>query len=207
MVAGEHSHSPERPTTLDLLRETGAVLTGHFLLTSGYHSRVYIRCAQLLQYPEYAETVGAALADVFLEEKSQVVVGPAIGAIVLSHLIGNRLRTRSLFAERGNDKLLTFRRGFFLNAGERTLICDDVVESGRSLGEVIKIVETAGAVIVGIGALVDRRRSGVTFNYPFHALTRFQAPVYSPQDCPLCAEGVPLVAPGSRFLDVKGDRK
>jgi len=162
----------------------------------------------LLQYPQYAEVVGRTIAEPFRSLEPEVVLGPAMGGILLSQAVARYLGVRGIFAERGEDRRMTLRRGFALNPRERVLLCDDVVESGRSLNEVLEIVKDWGAVTVGIGVIVDRRRIGVAFDIPFHALERLEAKIYAPQECPLCVEGVPLVAPGSRFLsgtDQKAD--
>ena len=139
---------------LDLLREHGALQQGHFLLSSGMHSSHYIQCALLLQYPELTARVCAALAEPFRSEEVQVVLGPAIGAVVLAYETARQLRARALWAERSEGRM-TLRRSFALSAGERVLVVEDVVTTGGSAKEVAALAERAGAVVVGVAAIVD----------------------------------------------------
>lgn len=182
---------------LDLLREHGAVQQGHFLLSSGMHSSHYIQCALLLQYPELTARVCAALAEPFRSDGVQTVLGPAIGAVVLAYETARQLRARALWAERSEGRM-TLRRSFALSAGERVLVVEDVVTTGGSAKEVAALAERAGAVVVGVAAIVDRSAGGHGLRWRFEPLVRLDVEAYLPPLCPLCREGVPVVKPGSR---------
>lgn len=180
-----------------LLEETGALHTGHFLLSSGRHSPQYIQCAQLLQYPEHAALVCAALADRFHSARVEVVIGPAMGGVIVAHEVGRRLGARVLFAERLNGRF-ALRRSFDVRPGERVLIVEDVVTTGGSIREVADLMLQAGGEIVGMGTLVDRTGGDSEFTWRFEALTALTVPTYAHTDCPQCAAGLPFDKPGSR---------
>lgn len=182
---------------VDLLREHGALQQGHFLLSSGMHSSHYIQCALLLQYPDLTARVCAALAEPFRSEEVQAVVGPAIGAVVLAYETARQLRARALWAERSEGRM-SLRRSFTLSPGERVLVVEDVVTTGGSAKEVAAVAERAGAVVVGVAAIVDRSSGGHGLRWRFEPLVRLDVEAYLPPLCPLCREGVPLVKPGSR---------
>lgn len=182
---------------LDLLRETGALLEGHFLLSSGLHSEHYFQCARLLQHPDRAAEVGRLLGDACRPFKPQLVVAPALGGIIVAHEVGRALSTRALFAERV-EGTLQFRRGFTIERGERVLVVEDVVTTGRSTMETVEAVGKCGGEVVGLGAIVDRS-GGLDLPHPFESLLGLRTPAFEPRDCPLCLEGSrPLVKPGSR---------
>lgn len=181
-----------------LFESTGAVLKGHFLLSSGLHSPVYIQCAKLLQHPDLAERVCRALAGkVRGLGPVQAVVGPALGGIVVAYELARALGVRGMFAERDNGRMC-LRRGFEVSPGERVLIAEDVVTTGRSSLEVAEVVRAAGGNPVGIACLVDRRPDATEPKLPVISLLRIELETFSPEECPLCREGVPLVKPGSR---------
>ena len=182
---------------LDLFRQSGALLEGHFRLTSGLHSERYLQSALVLQYPELAETLGRALAERVSALQPSAVLSPALGGIVIGQEVGRALGVRALFAER-QEGTLTLRRGFTLGPSERVLIVEDVVTTGGSTMETARVAEAAGAHVVGAAAIVDRRSAGVVFELPLHPLVRLDVPTYEPDACPLCARGVPVVKPGSR---------
>lgn len=182
---------------MKIFHDCGALLEGHFLLTSGLHSNRYIQCARVLQYPDIASTLGAELAAFFRDLRVNVVVGPAIGGILVAQEVARALKTRALFAER-EQGVMALRRGFAVERGERVVVVEDVVTTGGSTREVIKVMEDYGAEVVGIGALVDRHTGALDFEVPFHALLRLEIATFSPESCPLCREGLPLVKPGSR---------
>jgi len=182
---------------LQLLRETGALLEGHFLLSSGLHSERYFQCARLLQHPGPAAEVGRAIAEACRSLKPEVVAAPALGGIIVAHEVGRALSRRAVFAERV-DGTLHFRRGFAIEAGERVLVVEDVVTTGRSTLETVEAVRLQGGEVVGIGAVVDRS-GGLDLPCTFHPLLGLRTPSFEPRDCPLCLEGsAPLVKPGSR---------
>ncbi|MFO0985287.1 MAG: orotate phosphoribosyltransferase [Planctomycetota bacterium] len=179
-----------------LLRESGAFLDGHFQLSSGNHSDRYVQCAQLLQHPVRAGLIGAALGRLFEQEQVDVVIGPALGGVLVAHEVARYLGTRALFAERQGAELV-LRRGFALHPGERVLVVEDVVTSGGSALEVVRIVKQSGAEVAGVGAIIDRG-GGASLPQPFRALLQVPFAHFAPDQCPLCQKGIPVVKPGSR---------
>lgn len=182
---------------LSVFQKTGALLEGHFQLTSGLHSPRYLQCALVLQHPEYAEWVGRALAAHFSDEDLSAVVAPAIGGIVVAHETARALGVRALFTER-EAGAMKLRRGFYINAGERVLVVEDVVTTGGSTRETIEAVVNAGGVVAGAGSVVDRSGGAVDVGARRVALLTLEVPAYDPADCPLCEQGSPAVKPGSR---------
>jgi len=182
---------------LDRFRRIGALLDGHFRLTSGLHSPGYMQSALVLQYPREAEACGAAIAAQVGYLAAQVVLSPALGGIVIGHEVGRALGVRAIFAER-QDGRLALRRGFTMTAGERVLVVEDVVTTGGSTRETIDVARAAGAEVVGAAAIVDRSGGHQELGVPFHALATIALPTYQPDICPLCAAGIPVVKPGSR---------
>lgn len=182
---------------LSLLRETGALLEGHFLLSSGLHSERYFQCARLLQHPALAAEVGKALADACADLGAESVASPALGGVIIGHETGRALGTRAFFVERQDGKL-SLRRGFELRPGERILITEDVVTTGRSSLEAADAIGAAGGEVVGLGAIVDRS-GGLDLPFPFRSLLGLKTPAFEPRDCPFCLKGErSLTKPGSR---------
>lgn len=183
---------------LDRFRGHGALLEGHFRLSSGLHSPQYLQSALVLQHPRQAEALGGELAGRVRELGVAVVLSPAMGGIVIGHEVGRALGVRAMFAER-QDGELTLRRGFALAPGERVFVAEDVVTTGRSTRETIAVARAAGADVVGTGAIIDRSGAGGQgLDVPFVALTRLEVPTHEPGSCPLCAAGTPIEKPGSR---------
>jgi orotate phosphoribosyltransferase len=182
---------------LDLFKTVGALLEGHFRLTSGLHSPGYLQCALVLQHPQHAESCGAAIAARVQDLGVQAVVSPAIGGIVIGHEAGRALAVRAIFAER-QDGALTLRRGFALAPGERVLVVEDVVTTGGSTRETIDVVRAAGGVVVAAASVIDRSGGDQQLDVPYHALATIALPTYDPAACPMCAQGQPVVKPGSR---------
>ena len=179
-----------------LLVKTGAIMDGHFLLTSGLHSPHYVEKFNVLQHPAYTAQLCAAMAEKFKDAQIETVVGPVTGGILLAHETGKSLGTRAIFTERVDGKM-TFRRGFSLRAGERVLIVEDIVTTGGSIKEVIKVVKAAGAVPVAVSMLVDRSGGKADFgDVPSTALLTMDVETYAPETCPLCAKGVPMTKRG-----------
>ena len=182
---------------LTIFRRSGALLEGHFRLSSGLHSPGYLQCALVLQYPREAEALGAALGTIVRSLGAQAVLSPALGGIVIGQEVGRALGVRAIFAERA-DGALTLRRGFTLDAGEKVLVVEDVVTTGGSTRETMDVARQAGAVVVGACAIVDRSGGKQGLDVPFHSLLPMDVKTYQPDDCPLCKQGVPVVKPGSR---------
>ena len=182
---------------LDRFRKAGALLEGHFRLTSGRHSPGYLQCALVLQHPREAEACGAAIAGRVRALGAQAVLSPALGGIVIGQEVARALGVRAIFAER-QDGTLTLRRGFTLSPGERVLVVEDVVTTGGSTQETIEVARAAGAQVVGAAAIIDRSGGQQRIDVPFLALATVALPTYEPAACPLCAAGQPVVKPGSR---------
>ena len=182
---------------LQRFREVGALLEGHFQLSSGLHSCGYLQCALVLQYPAHAEALGAALADRARALKPTVVLSPALGGVVIGQEVARALNVRGMFAER-RDGALTLRRGFTLGPSERVLVVEDVVTTGGSTRETIAVARAGGAQVIGAVSVIDRSGSSAEFDVPFHALATVSWPARAPAVCPQCAEGLPVVKPGSR---------
>lgn len=178
-----------------LLERRGAILRGHFRLTSGRHSNLYVQKARLLEHPESTMVIAREMASWY--EDVQVVVAPAVGAIALGFAVALAAGARSLFAERADGRM-TLRRGFEVAAGERALVVEDIVTTGGSAHEVYELVGRTGAERLGVAALVDRSAGRLAF--PLRSLVRIAADTWSAEECPLCGAGTPMDAPGSRFL-------
>ena len=179
-----------------LLVKTGAIMDGHFLLTSGLHSPHYVEKFNVLQHPAYTAQLCAAMAEKFKDAQIETVVGPVTGGILLAHETGKSLGTRAIFTERVDGKM-TFRRGFSLHAGERVLIVEDIVTTGWSIKEVIEVVKAAGAIAVAVSMLVDRSGGKADFgDVPAAALLTMDVETYAPESCPLCAKGIPMTKRG-----------
>jgi orotate phosphoribosyltransferase len=187
---------------LDLFRRSGALLEGHFRLSSGLHSPGYLQCALVLQYPEHAAMLGAAIAELARSLRPSAVLSPALGGIVIGHEVARALGARALFAERA-DGVLSLRRGFSLGDAERVLVVEDVVTTGGSTRETMQVARAAGATVMGAGAIVDRSGGTSALDVPLHALLAISLPTYDPDQCPLCAQGLPIAKPGSRPLPVR----
>jgi orotate phosphoribosyltransferase len=183
---------------MKLLEETEAHLQGHFLLSSGLHSDHYFQCARLLQYPDKAEAVGRELASRFEGEGIRAVVSPAMGGIVIGQETARGLGVRHVFGERGKDDQMTLRRGFELAPGERVLLVEDVVTTGKSILELKDVVEKTGAEVFAFASIVDRANNQVQFPKKWEALTKVKVNTWKPEECPLCKKGIAVVKPGSR---------
>jgi orotate phosphoribosyltransferase len=182
---------------LDLFRRVGALLDGHFRLTSGLHSSGYLQCALVLQHPLEAERCGRAIADRVRGFEVTVVLSPALGGIVIGQEVARALGVRAIFAER-QDGCLTLRRGFSLTPADRVLVVEDVVTTGGSTRETIDVARAAGAQVVGAASIIDRSGGRQQLDVPYYALASVALPTWDPAVCPLCAAGTPAVKPGSR---------
>jgi orotate phosphoribosyltransferase len=182
---------------LDLFRQSGALLEGHFRLSSGLHSDRYLQSALVLQHPDFAEQLGQALAHRLEHLQPTAVLSPALGGIVIGQEVGRALQIRALFAER-QDGTLTLRRGFTLSPSDRVVVIEDVITTGGSTRETIAVAEAAGAQVSAAGAIIDRGADPGRLNIPLQALVRMEVPAYPPESCPLCAKGLAVIKPGSR---------
>lgn len=180
----------------EMMRESGAHLEGHFRLTSGYHSGDYIQCALLLRYPRYASFAGEALAERVRKYSPDLIASPAIGGIVIGHEVARALDIPFIFCER-REGTMTLSR-FPMPSGKRVVVIEDVITTGVSSGEVGHVLESGGALWAGTGAVIDRSGGTSSLPHPPEALWRVLFPVWSPEKCPLCKQGLPVVKPGSR---------
>ena len=185
---------------VELMEKSGALLTGHFKLSSGLHSGKYIQCARLLEDPARAEYAGRRLAEALTAELGDdgpdLVVSPALGGVIIGHEVARAMGVRFFFTERADGKM-ALRRGFGIDGGERAVVVEDVVTTGGSTREVIAAVEEAGGRVAAVGSIVNRG-ADVDFGVPFVSLHQDEITNHDPGDCPMCREGRPLVKPGSR---------
>jgi len=181
--------------------EAGAIQKGHFKLTSGVHSDTYIQCAQIMQHPEFMHNLCSELGKKFRGDDIDVIVGPAIGGIIMAHVMARVLGpwVRAIFTERENGKM-TLRRSFEIKEGEKVLVVEDVTTTGSSVREVIDIVNSRQGKVVGVGVLIDRSGGKVDFRIKTEKLLTVDIKTYLPEECPLCKKGIPAVKPGSREL-------
>ena len=182
---------------LELMEELGALHSGHFLLSSGLHSDRYFQCARILQFPELARELGAAMGSFFPDLAIDLVVSPAMGGILIGHEVARALGRRFVFSERKDGEMM-IRRGFTMEKGEKVVIAEDVVTRGTSLLEVIDVVEKAGGEVVGLTSIIDRTSGEVELPLPLHSLAKVVVQTWEADGCPLCKSGAELVKPGSR---------
>lgn len=181
--------------------QAGAIQKGHFKLTSGVHSDTYIQCAQVMQHPEFMHNLCSELGRKFRGDDVDVIVGPAIGGIIMAHVMARVLGpwVRAIFTERENGKM-TLRRSFKINQGEKVLVVEDVTTTGSSVREVMDIVKSRQGKVVGVGVLIDRSGGKVDFGIKTEKLLTVDIKTYLPEECPLCKKGIPVAKPGSREL-------
>jgi orotate phosphoribosyltransferase len=186
---------------IDAFKKSEALLTGHFKLTSGFHSNQYLQCAKVLQYPEFAMLFGAELIKrIPVKDQVTCVIGPAIGGITFAYEVGRQLGKKTFFGERENG-VMTFRRGFKVTPTDKVLVVEDVITTGGSVKEIVDLVKQNGAQVVAIGSIVDRSNGKADFGgIPYYSLLSLDVIKYDPNDCPLCKQGVPLYQPGSRYI-------
>lgn len=186
---------------MKILKEAGVLLEGHFRLTSGRHSNKYLQCAKIFRNTKYSEELCAALAEQFKNDKVQIVIGPAMGAVQMAYEVSRPLHCENFFTERDEEGKMALRRGFAVNPGDRVLVVEDVVTTGGSVREVIDLVKAAGGVVVGVGSIVDRTGGKIDFGVPFKAVISVDVESWEPENCPLCKAGAPApVKPGSRKI-------
>ena len=185
--------------TLDvrqLLEETGALLTGHFRLSSGLHSPNYVQCARLLEHPRNAKALGEALAA--RVSKVDKIVAPALGGVIIGYTVAQALDVPFVFTER-KDGAMTLRRGFTIREGERIVIVEDVVTTGKSTRETMDVITQHGGSVVGFASILNRSGKDNPFEKPYESLLAFDLAAYEADRCPLCSQEIPLDAPGSRY--------
>ena len=183
---------------MQILTETGAYQSGHFKLSSGLHSGNYIQCSQLLKFPRIAEKVCAEIGELFKDENIEMVVGPAIGGILVAYEVGRALNVPAIFAERENG-VMTLRRGFHVEPGTRCLVTEDVLTTGGSVQEVVELLQSKGAEVVAATSIIDRTPGNtIKLKVPFKSLIQLSFPTHNPEECPMCKEGMPIQKPGSR---------
>ncbi len=181
----------------EILKESGVLLNGHFLLASGKHSDRYLQCARVLQYPGFSEELISIMADAFKDEKIDAVIGPATGGIIIAYELARQLKTVNLFTERVEGKM-ALRRSFELKKGARVVIAEDVITTGGSVFEVIEIAKEYGCEIVGVGVLVDRSNGTIDFGTKLVSCYKTFVEAYEADNCPVCKEGkIPVVKPGT----------
>jgi orotate phosphoribosyltransferase len=193
--------TPQGTDTLELFRQTGAYLNGHFRLTSGLHSSEYLQCALVLQYPQHAAQLGGQLADALraiIAEPPAVIASPALGGLIIGHEVARDFGARFLFTERDSNGKMTLRRGFQVTPGDRVVVIEDVVTTGGSTADVVNVLRAAGAAVLGAGSIIDRSGGRAGVGVPRTALATLEVSAWDPAACPLCAQGMPLVKPGSR---------
>ena len=184
---------------IDILKECDALLEGHFLLSSGRHSDKYCQCAKLLQYPDKAEKVLKVVSEKLKDVEFDLVVGPAMGGIVVAYELARQLKKPGIFSER-QDGVMTLRRGFEIKKGQKVIISEDVITTGKSSLEVVKLIEELGGEVIGLSCIVDRRDENVKLPYPIYSAVKIDVKSYDSETCPLCKEGIPYVKPGSRNI-------
>lgn len=185
---------------LSIFRKTGALLDGHFILTSGYHSPQYFQCAKVLQFPEYNQMFSSEIAGHFRNKKIDVVISPAVGGIVLGTEVGRQLNARTIFAERENG-VMNLRRGFDLKENENVLVCEDVVTTGGSVFEVIDLVKAYKAILSGVGYIVDRSGGQVNFGIEQFSFIQMEVIKFKKDEIPEWLAKIPVTKPGSRSLN------
>jgi orotate phosphoribosyltransferase len=208
----------KREELMAMFESAGAIRHGHFELSSGLHSGMYVQCALVLQYPRFAEKLGRNLASLFDDIELDAVVSPAMGGLIIGHEVARALPegrsygdgpvgagVPAIFVERDANGTMTMRRGFSLRDGQHVLVVEDVWTTGESTREAMRVVEAAGGRVVAAGALIDRSGGALKLGVPAKALLDLAIKSYAAKDCPLCAEGSVAVKPGSRFVRAGGD--
>ena len=188
-----------REEVVEIFEKTGVLQEGHFKLSSGLHSDKYLQCAQVLQYPVQAQKLADELADRFSDIEIDVVVGPAMGGVTLSYAVGLAMGKKTIFTEREEGDM-TLRRGFKLNSGDKVLVVDDVLTTGKSVNEVIEVLDQEGAELAGVATLVDRSGGEIEFSAPVKSLLAVDVTAYEPEECPMCEAGKKIDKPGSRNI-------
>lgn len=191
-----------KPDMMKILLETEVLMEGHFLLSSGRHSDKYLQCARIFQYPHISSEISAYLAEQFKHDDIDLVIGPAIGGIILSYEMGRQLNKKTIFAERENG-IMTLKRGFEIPQKSKLLVVEDVITTGGSAKEVVDLVKSIGSEVTAVASIVDRSNGKVDFGVKFVAAIKMDVVSFMPDECPLCKQNIPLVKPGSRIFSGK----
>ncbi len=183
----------------NILEKTGVLQTGHFLLTSGKHSNKYIQCAKIFMHPDISTEISKDLAGKYEGHDIDIVVGPAIGGIIMAYEVARQLDVIAFFAERENG-VMVFRRGFEITPGSKVLVVEDVITTGGSVKEVIDLVRTTGGEVAGVACVVDRSKGKALFDVPLKSAIKIDIDTYEPEECPMCKSGSVAIKPGSRII-------
>lgn len=190
----------KKEAIMQIFTQTGALLQGHFILTSGRHSNQYMQCARVLQYPDYTEQLARVLAGYYNDDRIDLVVAPAMGGIIVAYEVARQLGVKAVFCERQEGRM-TLRRGFTIEPGQRVLVVEDVITTGGSVKEVMDVVRDLQGDVIGVGVLVDRSGGKVDFGVKTKAALSMEIESFPAEDCPLCREGkIAAIKPGSRSL-------
>lgn len=184
---------------IETLKEVGALLEGHFLLSSGKHSNGYCQCAKVLQHPDKAEKVLKVVCDKLKDIDFDLVVGPAMGGVIVAYEVGRQLGKPAIFTERENG-VMTLRRGFEIKPGQKVVITEDVVTTGKSFKEAAAVIEAHGGEVVAVVCLADRTNGNSVCDYPMYSSVQLNIATYDADECPMCKEGTPYIKPGSRNI-------
>lgn len=184
---------------IKILKDTKALLEGHFLLSSGKHSSEYVQCAKVLSHPKYAEEVLKPVVEKVKNLDIDILVGPAMGGVIVAYEMGRQLEKQAIFTER-KDGEMTLRRGFEIKEGQKVLITEDVVTTGKSTMETKKVIEDLGGIVIGVASIVDRTRGRSALDMPLYCAIEVDIETYDKNDCPMCKEGKDVVKPGSRKI-------
>lgn len=189
----------QKQDIIELFKKTKVIQKGHFELSSGRHTDTYLQCAKIMQYPDYTNKLAKEIAELWSEENIDLVVGPAIGGIIISYAVASMMNSRNIFSER-KDGEMQFRRNLDIEEDDKVLIVEDVVTTGGSVREVVNLLEDSKADIVGISSLVDRSNGEVEFNYPFKPLLELKVDSFKADNCKLCQNNIEINKPGSKKM-------
>ena len=187
---------------IEVLKETDALLEGHFLLSSGKHSNKYVQCAKVLRFPDKSEEILSIVKEKVKDLDFDIVVGPAMGGVIVAYELGRQLKKEAIFTERVDGEM-NLRRGFEIKNGDKVIISEDVITTGKSTKEVIDLIEGLGGIVVGATCIVDRRGEDVEIGVPVYSALKIDIKTYDEENCPMCKGNIPAEKPGSRDLNKK----
>lgn len=190
----------DRDFILEIFKKSSAIIEGHFKLSSGLHSDIYIQCARINEQPEINSFLCSLIAKQFKDNGVDIVIGPAMGGIIIAYEVARQLGAKAFFAERDETKKMSLRRGFQLKNNDRVLIVEDVITTGGSVKEIIELVKNSNANLIGVGSFINRSGGIPDFGTKFYAVLTIEAAKWQPDECPLCKQNIPFSAPGSKYL-------